>query len=157
MCIKIRPAVTFISNGKRHEVIYPLAQARAPPLGNCASGSVNLLPFLTAKIAIMVCLYLLSVTVFGCQCAVSRLTRLHLCLFAYHPAAEIRIVSSNLAMYESSFLLSFAVNTVLLVFNVDIHTVLCSSLLVTQLLYICSCCHFLCHAPLNPPTTRIRC
>ena len=31
----------------------PLAQARAPPLGNCASGPVNLLPFLTNKVAIM--------------------------------------------------------------------------------------------------------
>ena len=63
----------------------PLAQARAPPLGNCASGSVNLLPFLTTKITIMVCLRLLSMTVFVCPCAVCCLTRLHLCLFAYHP------------------------------------------------------------------------
>ena len=52
--------------------ILPLAQARAPPLGNCASGPVNLLLFLTDKVAIM---GMFVPVIYNCfPCAVSRLT-----------------------------------------------------------------------------------
>ena len=97
---------------------HPLAQARAPPLGNCASGPVNLLPILTDKVAIM---GMFVPVIYNCfPCAVSRLTPSVSSPFVPF-CIPPQLKSAVAILVRVIFFIVFVVNTVLLVFKAASH------------------------------------